>query len=175
MKKIAVLLGTSRYEGNTRRLIRQLEAAIDARSEIGVEVKVLLLKDFDISPFDYDHNNSGDDFNPLIRQLLEYDHIVFASPLYWYTMSAQLKIFFDRFSDLLSIEKDLGRQLRGQHCSILSTGVDQLAPDCFEQTFKLTFDYLAMPYQGMIYCSFKEGYQLSDFDAQLAEFVDKIC
>ncbi len=166
MSKTVILLGSSRYDGNTRQLCTLVEAAMD--------VELLMLKDFDISTFDYDHKNRDDDFIPLIKQLLEYDHIIFASPLYWYNMSAALKVFFDRCSDLLSTEKDLGRQLRGKHCSVLGTGDDALPPNCFEQTFRLTFNYLSMPYQGMLYCSFAAGYQLSDFDAQVASFVKQI-
>jgi multimeric flavodoxin WrbA len=166
MIKTAVLLGTSRYEGNTRQLITQVGTSMN--------IELFMLKDYDITPFDYDHKNRDDDFIPLVKQLLEYDHIVFASPLYWYTMSAQLKVFFDRISDLLGIEKDIGRQLRGKHCSLLSTGVDDLPPNCLEETFKLTFDYLDMCYHGMIYCSIKEDYIAAQFDDQVSEFVKVI-
>ncbi|MDA5312487.1 flavodoxin family protein, partial [Vibrio cholerae] len=67
------------------------------------------LSDYAISFYDYEHMNRNDDFIHLINKLAEFDHLVFASPVYWYSMSAQLKVFFDRLSDLLTIEKELGR------------------------------------------------------------------
>lgn len=168
MRKTAIILGSSRVEGNTRQLISLVEASLN------VEVEVFTLQDFELSPFDYDHDNRDDDFLPLMRQLLEFDHLMFATPMYWYSMSAQLKVFFDRFSDLLSIEKDLGRRLRGTPCSLLATGADEQPPACFEQTFRLTFDYLDMPYKGMLYGCFTEGDQLTDFACQVKAFIEKI-
>ena len=44
--------------------------------------------------------------------MVQYEQIIFATPIYWYAMSAQLKTFFDRMTDLLTIHKPLGRQLR---------------------------------------------------------------
>ena len=40
----------------------------------------------------------GDDFLSIINQLIKFDHIVFDSAVYWYSMSAQLKVFFDKLS-----------------------------------------------------------------------------
>ena len=78
------------------------------------------LNDFDISYYDYDHKNRQDDFLPLMKKLIErYKTLVFATPVYWYTMSAVMKTFFDRISDLLTIEKDLGRQLRGKNMVLI--------------------------------------------------------
>jgi len=57
-------------------------------------------------------------------------------------MSAQLKVFFDRFSDLLTIEKALGRQLKGIGCSVIATGFDKEILTCFLQPFEMTANYL---------------------------------
>lgn len=122
----AIVLGTSRPNGNTHKLVnlyQQYETA-----------DVFNLSDFSISTFDY-------------------EHLIFATPMYWYAMSGQMKVFFDRLSDLLTIEKELGRGLRGKTCSVLASGVDKQPPECFEQPFKLTATYLGMTYQQMLYCS----------------------
>jgi len=68
-------------------------------------------------------------------------------------MSAQLKIFFDRLSDLLTIEKDLGRKLKGKSISILSTGFDLNCPDCFIQPFEMTAKYMDLNFKGSEYVS----------------------
>lgn len=42
------------------------------------------------------------------------DNIVFATPVYWYAMSGRMKIFFDRFTDLLYTHKSIGKNLKGK-------------------------------------------------------------
>ena len=142
MKKTALLLSTSRKHGNTSSLVE----AINKHSQIDVYD----LKDYQISPFDYEHKNSDDDFIPLIKNLLQYDHLIFASPVYWYSMTAQMKVFFDRISDLLHVEKSLGRQLRTKVCLLVSTGASPEPERSFEEVFINSFDYLGMKYKGML-------------------------
>ena len=50
----------------------------------------------------------------------KYDTIIFATPVYWYSMSGILKVFIDRITDLLTIEKELGRKLRGKKMAVVS-------------------------------------------------------
>ena len=61
--------------------------------------------------------------------------LFFASPVYWYSMSAQMKIFFDRLADLVTIEKERGRALQGKSCSLVATGGSDSAAEGFEKTF----------------------------------------
>lgn len=103
-----IIFGSSRSFGNTRKVVD------DILDSAGIEL--CDLNNFNISPFDYEHRNQSDDFIPLIEKLLAYDTCIIATPVYWYNMSTQHKIFFDRFSDLLKIRKDLGRKLRGKNC-----------------------------------------------------------
>ena len=143
--KVAVIMGTSKSDGNTRHLVDAFVKKTDS--------KVFDLAKCNISFFDYLHENKSDDFLPLIRELISYDHIVFATPVYWYSMSAQLKVFFDRLSDLLTIEKDLGRDLKGKSISILSTGFDLSCPECFIQPFEMTANYMGLNFKGFEYVS----------------------
>jgi multimeric flavodoxin WrbA len=143
--RVAVVLGTSKSDGNTRTLVDEFIAKSNA--------DIFDLSLLEISFFDYLHKNNGDDFIPLIHKLVTYDHIVFATPVYWYSMSAQLKVFFDRLSDLLTIEKDLGRKLKGKSISVLSTGFDLDCPDCFIQPFALTANYMDLIFKGCEYVS----------------------
>jgi len=143
--KIAVILGTSKTDGNTRALVDEFVAKYPS--------DIFDLSQFEISFFDYSHRNKVDDFLPLMEKLVTYDHLVFATPIYWYSMSAQLKVFFDRFSDLLTIEKGLGRNLKGKSISVLSTGYDLDCPDCFVQPFELTGQYLGLTFKGCDYLS----------------------
>ncbi len=162
---IAVVLGTSNPNGNTKKLV--------AKFAHETKAMVFNLTDFKISFYDYAHENKDDDFSLLIKRLVKFDHIVFATPVYWYSMSAQMKVFFDRLSDLLTIKKDLGRLLKGKSLSVLSTGYDKAYPKCFLEPFKLTANYLQVNYLGIIYVSIRDdNIDLID-NINIAELLDK--
>lgn len=144
--KTVILIGTSNPTGNTRQYADALAEKMSAT--------VLDISEFDIFFYDYQHRNQYDDFLRIIEELLSYDLIIFASPVYWYAMSAQMKVFFDRTSDLLTIRKDLGRKLKGIHCAVISTGVQPDAPDCFVDPFRLTAEYFEMPFVGHFYARY---------------------
>ncbi|GLR77182.1 flavodoxin family protein [Aliivibrio sifiae] len=157
--KVAIVLGTSNGDGNTRKLSDKIKLATDAT--------VFDLSDYNISFYDYLHENKNDDFLPLIHELSVFDHIVFASPVYWYSMSAQLKVFFDRLSDLLTIEQNLGRKLKGKSCSVISTGFNADVPSCFFEPFKLTANYLNLIYKVDLYCCIDSEFSVLEKEVSL--------
>jgi multimeric flavodoxin WrbA len=163
MKKTAILFSSSRQEGNTSALVNSINQKSNA--------DVYNLKDYQISPFDYEHKNIDDDFVPLIKQLLNYQHMVFASPVYWYSMTAQMKVFFDRVSDLLHVKKELGRQLRMKECSIVTTGASTTPERSFEETFINSFDYLGMHYKGMLYCFCEKDFIKKQHESDITNFI----
>ncbi|WP_373943500.1 NAD(P)H-dependent oxidoreductase [Vibrio chagasii] len=164
--KIAVILGTSKSDGNTRVLVGSFIEKSGA--------KLFDLSNYIISFYDYEHNNRSDDFLSVIHDLADYDHLVFASPVYWYSMSAQLKVFFDRLSDLLTIEKDLGRKLKGKSISVLSTGYNTELPDCFIQPFKLTANYMQFEFKGCEYLAIQSESDLGKVANSAVRLVENI-
>ena len=159
--KIAILIGSSNNTGNTASLVDATANRINAT--------IFDLKDYQISPFDYQHQNINDDFLGLVKELIQFDQIIFASPVYWYTMSAQMKVFFDRLSDLLHVKKELGRQFRGKATAIISTGASPQPERSFEEVFTNSFDYLAMNYKGMLYCFCEQSFNLDEHK----DYIDK--
>jgi multimeric flavodoxin WrbA len=143
----AVILASSRSHGNTRLLVDFLLA--------GRKYPLFDLAAKNISCYDYAHANSGDDFIPLIETLAEKNLWILATPVYWYTMSAQLKTFVDRLSDLLTTHQELGRRLRGRSVAVLASGTDPALPEGFETPFRLTCDYLGLSYLGTCYGHFE--------------------
>ena len=85
--KTIILLASSRSQGNTAQLAIYFAQKLDA--------PLLDLTQFNIKPFDYE-GNYHDDFQTVIDTLLSYDRIIFATPMYWYCASAQMKTFLDR-------------------------------------------------------------------------------
>lgn len=139
-----IILGSANSTGDTYKMASYI-------SEIGnIPVVDLLQKNF--SDFDYQFKNRGDDFFPLIEELIEhYDTFILATPVYWYTMSALMKRFLDRFSDLLKIYKDTGRKLRGKKMAVVSCGSDKVLKEGFHMPFIETSKYLGMNYVGHVH------------------------
>ena len=101
MKNIFVVVGGGRPKGNTMQLV---EAFIKVAEEAGHSVeKVSLLKTevkgcLGCNACRYDKPCiQKDGFNELIPKIKKADLIVFASPLYFWTISSKLKAFIERF------------------------------------------------------------------------------
>lgn len=146
---IAVLLASSRSDGNTRTLV---DLALGSRSFAFEDLRTLR-----IGHYVYDEGNDADDFMPLIERLAGHDTWVIATPLYWYTMSAHAKVFIDRLADLLTRHKDAGRRLRGKRLAVMCSGTDKAAPGAFAEPFVLTASYLGMEFRGVHYAQFRDS------------------
>ena len=158
-----IIVGSSATYGNTE----QLALAVASKTS----ATVINLSLYEIEQFDYKFNNRHDDFLNLIKKILSFDNIIFASPMYWYAASGIMKAFIDRLSDLKKVEKDLGRQLRGKSAALVATGCDAIPANCFEEAFKLTYQHLGMNYTGMLYCSCEEEIILAEQQGKIDNFV----
>ena len=143
MSKI-VIMGSARNDGDTGALIQEVIKMS--------QWDLLDLNDYHISQYDYNHNNTDDDYLPLMTKIIEnYDTMVFATPVYWYNMSGAMKIFFDRITDLLTIKKEQGRLLRGKKMAAISCSHGDNLGEHFWLPFKETARYLGMKYIGGIH------------------------
>lgn len=137
MKDSIILMASSRSDGNTRKVVDHLIS-------VHPETDLVDLKTKSIGYYDYQHRNQEDDFIVVVEEMLQYNTIIFATPVYWYTMSAELKTFFDRMSDLIQVRKDLGRQLKGKSMMVLSCGSERTEIPSFQIPFELSANYLHM-------------------------------
>ncbi|THH39954.1 flavodoxin family protein [Neolewinella litorea] len=139
MSKTLIILGSARGDGNTAVAARAL------KEEIGG--KIIDLLDHRVAPFDYGNDYPvNDEFISLIKRVVIYDRLILASPVYWYSMSGPMKQFLDRFTDLLTYHRDLGTRLRGKELGVLSCSGEAQVNGGFYEPFRLTADYLGMPY-----------------------------
>jgi multimeric flavodoxin WrbA len=101
-KKILVLMGSPRKKGNSAVLAARLAEGAEAG---GAEVETLYLAGMDINPCIAceDCHREGadgcivkDDMQAVYVKLADADSIVFASPVYWFSVSAQMKTAIDR-------------------------------------------------------------------------------
>jgi multimeric flavodoxin WrbA len=137
-----IIFGSSRSNGNT------FEAVTQVFKSLKLEFPLIDLAKFDVREFDYNFDQQ-DDFEKVVQTLLPYDLIILATPVYWYSVSAKMKSFIDRLSDLLIIDKPSGRQLRGKKLAVISSYCTY--PDGangFEVQLNNIAKYLSMTYVG---------------------------
>ncbi len=157
-----VILGSARPDGDTRRAV---EIALTHSANL------IFLAQHNIGNYDYAHGNDGDEFLRIVDEMLANETIVFATPVYWYAMSAQLKTFFDRLSDLTETAKAKGRSLAGKKVWVIATGTEDILPEGFEVPFRRTAQYFAMNYRGCAYLYMGSDVATrADSEAALARF-----
>ena len=164
MSKTIVIMGSSNPFGDTYSICKSI---VDNH-----DYKFQDLNELVIMPYDYEHENKDDDFLGFMRHVVKsYDTIILATPVYWYSMSGILKNFLDRFTDLLTIEKEIGRQLRGKSMLALSVSKSDDCPEEFRMPFERTSNYLAMEWKGYVHFPVSDKplveSRLKDFDQLL--------
>ncbi len=152
-ESVSVILASARSDGDTRCL---LDAVIGAR-----QATIFDLASLTVLPYDYAESVGRDAFIQIIETIMGTSTVLFATPVYWYSMSAQLKAFFDRLTDLLHVQKELGRALHGKRIAFVASGTDAELPLGFEVPFQRTSDYLGMRYTGAHYACFASARTLS--------------
>ncbi|WDI32169.1 flavodoxin family protein [Hyphococcus flavus] len=160
-------LGSSRSDGHTAALTRQVFTKLD-------QAELVDLSKLTIGPYSYDDAYAADDFAPLAQKMKKAKAIVFASPVYWYSMSAQMKTFFDRLTDLTGgALKPIGKSLAGKHMFAIATGGSPSAPASFTQPFADTAGYFDMHWGGLLYARSSEVHS-TDTEQQLKKFSEAV-
>lgn len=149
--RIAVLQGSTRDGGNTEQLTKVLME--------GVPYTEILLREKRILPIhDQRHMEGGfdsveDDYDEVIRQVLEHDVIVFASPVYWYSISGLLKNFMDRWSQSLRDSRYNFKELMARKTAyaVIVGGDDpRIKALPLIQQLKYSFEFIGLPFAGYV-------------------------
>jgi multimeric flavodoxin WrbA len=122
-KYVLVLKGSPREKGNSSLLADQVA---DGAKSAGAKVESFHLHNMDIRPCDACDACQGtdadciieDDMRILYPKLRSADAVVVASPIYWFTMSAQTKLCIDRW---YALEDPQGNALAGKQIGIVLT------------------------------------------------------
>lgn len=163
MKKTVIIQASSNSFGNTSKVVNY----INNKNQFDV----IDLKTKTIGHFEYDFSNANDDFLSLMEKITtNYDAIVFVTPVYWYTMSGILKVFFDRLSDLLHYRKELGKKLIGKKMGFISNSGENDRREGFEMPFVESAKYLGMEFLGNTHVWFSEDEIADKAKLKLDEF-----
>ena len=175
-KQVLVILGSPRRMGNSAALAARISRGAESA---GAEVENLFLQDLEISPCRgcdtcQQHDSQGcaikDDMQEIYPKLIRADAWVIASPVYWFTMSAQTKIFMDRCYALPAYADN---PFVGKLVAIaMSYGdVDPVKSGCVNalRTFQDAFRYTGSKIVGMVYGSAMEAGEIKNNKALMRE------
>ena len=175
-KQVLVILGSPRKKGNSSTLAARI--ARGAKSA-GAEVETVFLHGLKISPCRgcdtcQKQDSKGcaikDDMQDIYPKLIKADAWVIASPVYWFTMSAQTKIFMDRCYAFTAYSEN---PFVGKRIAIaMSYGdVDPVKSGCVNalRTFQDAFRYAGSKIVGMVYGSAMKAGEIADNKALMQE------
>jgi multimeric flavodoxin WrbA len=159
-RKILVVFSSPRKKGNSNTLARRI---IKGAESAGAMVESVFLHGMDISPCNACYacqkkDSQGcaidDEMQTIYPKLVESDTWVIASPVYWFNMSAQTKLFMDRCFALMAYR---GNPFAGKRVAIaMSYGdTDPFNSGCINalRSFQDAFNYVGAKIVGMVYGS----------------------
>ncbi|MFH1189890.1 MAG: flavodoxin family protein [Candidatus Omnitrophota bacterium] len=160
-KNILILNGSPKKDGNTSRLVKWFtEGARSAGGKVEV-VRAAPLRS----------KSSGctscrmcqkikeyecvikDDIREVLKKMAEADAIVFATPLYFYGPSAQLKLIIDRMFSLYKWDNATNTfesPMRGKSMLLILSAYEDVGLDIVEKSFKLIADYSDMKFRSLL-------------------------
>ncbi len=150
------LLAGAREGGNTETLARAAAAHLPTQAR----QTWLNLRELPLAPFD-DIRHAGAGVYPqpegaekvLLDATLAADHLVVASPLYWYSVSSSAKLYLDYWSGWLRVPgADFKARMRGKTMWVVTalSSTDQTTADPLIGTLKLSAQYLGMHWGGAL-------------------------
>ena len=170
-KKILLVMGSPRKDGNSATLAKQVAAGAEAA---GAEVESFYLHGMNIQPCtacdacreERDKDCViDDDMEILYAKLRQADALVIASPIYWFTVSAQTKLFMDRWYALGGPGEEYAA-FAGKRIGIVLTyaDVDPFASGAVNalRTFQDAFNYVGAQIVGMVYGSASEAGEIGN-------------
>ena len=181
-KKVMVLAGSPRKNGNTNTLVGWFA---EGAKEVGADLEIV-----DVAGLKSKHNGCiaclgcqksekfecvvDDEIKPVLARIPEADILVFATPVYFFGPSAQLKLLVDRMYSLLKFDPDKSsyhHNLGHLKIGVIATAGGDIQPglSLVEQTFRtiaeftgLSYDSLLVPFASMFSDSIKQNMELRE-------------
>ena len=157
MKSI-ILFSSANKDGNTAKTVDKIHAEH--------QCEMINIDELDITPYRYNNQYPNDDFYCLLNKISNADNIVFASPVYWYSVTAPMKNLIDRMTELsqspkLKSQHELFKTKRGFVVS--SSGNRRMCP-VFRAFFSEFFSYNKIDYVATLHACTRNGYDIEHKD-----------
>jgi multimeric flavodoxin WrbA len=175
-RDVVIVIGSPRENGNSAALALQ---AADGVRKAGGEPQVFRIADMDLRPCracdtcQKKKNYScviNDDMRLLYPVLRRARGLLIASPVYWFSVSAQTKLFMDR---LYAFVGPKGHGLKGRKMGVILIygDVDPFTSGAVNalRMFQDSFAYIGAPVEGMVYGSANAAGEVNENKALLRE------
>ena len=173
VKKILVLSGSPKKDGNTANLVNWF--AEGARSK-GAKVEIVQTAFLKYKSFGCTSCRScqksekyecviDDEAKPILAKMAKVDVIVMATPLYFYGPSAQLKLIFDRMFSLYKWDNEadtMKTPLKGKTFVLIASAYEDIGLDSLERPFSLTAEYTSMKFKSLLIPNAGESGDIKD-------------
>lgn len=177
--KILIINGSPRKNGNTMTAVKHLEQKISQNNQ----VETVQAYSFHINPClsCYQCAKNGgtcvqkDDTAAILDKIAAADMIIFATPVYWWGMSAQLKLIIDKFISRVSAFQEMPKKIAS--IAVGASGTEDTQYRLIREQFKCIGSYLNWEYKA---CTAFSAWQAGDLekyaglDAKIQEFAEKI-
>ena len=156
-RRVLVLLASTRADGNAELMARSATAALPD----DVEVRWLRLAELALPPFtDVRHEGSGQypapegDLGRALKDTLWATDVLVASPLYWYSLPAPLKLYLDHWSAFMRVPGlDFKPRMAGKSLYVIcatSSGDEPHLAAPLVDSLRFTADYMKMRWGGAL-------------------------
>lgn len=137
MKKIVVITGSPRKDGNSFAMTEAFIKAAEAKGHTVVRFDAASMNIGGCHACETCYKTGkacsfDDDFNTMAPAILEADAIVFTMPVYWYSIPAQIKAVIDKLYSFCVAGKDIA----GKACGLIA---------CCEENDMSVFDGVRIP------------------------------
>jgi multimeric flavodoxin WrbA len=152
-----------RMHGNSDILLRE---ALSGAESAGAKTEYIHLSDYDIAPciecnacYSIGNCKIQDDFQQLLKKVLDADRLIFATPVFFMTLCAQAKILIDRSQCLWAYKYILNKQLfsseRDRRAMVIAVGGSKSKKqfESIQLTMKSYFDVLDTNYSTNLFIS----------------------
>lgn len=162
-KRMMILTGSPRKAGNTNTVVQWfMEGAAEAGAAVELINAAGLKSKFNgcISCLGCQKSEKyecavEDEVKPVLARIPEYDVVVFATPVYFFGPSAQLKLLMDRMYSLIKFNSATGgytHNLGHLRFGLISTAGGDINPglDLVEQTFKTVTGFIGSTLESLL-------------------------
>ena len=160
-KKIIVLSGSPKKDGNTAHLVKWFtDGAREKEAQVEViEMATLKFKILGCVACRSCQNEDrygcvvDDEVSEVLQKVVEANVIVMATPLYFFAPSTQIKLIFDRMFSLYKWNNEDGTMrtpLKGKTFALIASAYEDVGLDALEKPFELTAEYTGMNFESLL-------------------------
>ncbi|CAH9061423.1 hypothetical protein PSECIP111951_02487 [Pseudoalteromonas holothuriae] len=169
MRNTLILFSSANENGNTFKLTNQV-----MNNLANEQVRFFHIDKLNFADYNYNNQYSYDDFYRIVEALDWADNIIFASPVYWYSVSANMKRLIDRMTELTENPtiKPIGKALKGKRGYVLTTSASEQVCDVFARFFNQLYSYFDIKYSELLHASCREEFTLKE--EEFRQFIHSI-